>query len=167
MDKLLIIPLATLLFGCTASDEAAYPSLVPRPAEPAQAGDAAPRPAAPAGAENRLQALVARREEAKQAFTAALPAAEASVRRAAAAAAGSEAWVDAELALGRMTAAQSPAYSLAADVAVLRQDLADAAIAGADVAALIAGADALAAEVDAVIADQDQTIGRLRASLAG
>lgn len=169
MNKLLIIPLAALLFACTARDEAAYPSLLPKPAEPAPSGDAAPRPkaTAPADSENRLQALAALREKAEETFVIALPAVEASIRRAGSAAVGSEAWVDAELALGRLTAAQSPALSLAADIAALRQDLAAAEIAGADVAALIARTDALAADVDKVIANQNETVGRLRAALAG
>lgn len=144
---------AALLASCAARDDAAYPILLPRPAEKA-ATTPQDRPvnhsavADPALAE-RLRIVRDRLAEAETTLTRAIAAAPAPKPDAAR---GSEAWVENQVALSQLLSALSAVQSVETDMGALKADIARARVDGADTAALDNEAGSLARQIDALVA---------------
>lgn len=154
---------AVLLAGC-ARDDAVYPSLAPRSVE--RLGFEEPeRPAPPPVAPDpkldvEIAAATARLNKASADFSRAARQAQAAAGRARGATAGSEAWIDAQTALGALDAVRAETSEALTDLEQLA----------------IARATALAPEYPALEAAQtraqgelerqDATIGRLGSTLA-
>jgi hypothetical protein len=160
-------PFATLLAllvaaGCAAPGP--YPSLAPRPAEKAYAGEDERQPT-PQPDDPALAGEIGRLADAAGAgaagFDSALPAAEAAV--AAAGPAGSDSWVEAQQAVSRLEAARALTTAALADLDAL-------AVARAEAGTLSAGdrerlSDA-GAQMRALADAQGERIGRLEARLS-
>jgi hypothetical protein len=149
--------LAGSLGGCVT--EGPFPSLAPRPderlaiEEPVRAAAVvADDPALPV----RIAALLGEARQGARLFDSDYAAAaRAAARRGAA---GSDSWVEAELALSRVEAARGRTSDAAADLHQLALAFADRPISAGDQEAL----DAAIAEIDGVVADQQARIDRLR-----
>ena len=163
MARILFSSLLLLLAlaGCAA--KGSFPSLAPRAAEKLSM-DEPVREAPVAAPDNRLPARaaewLAQARQGQAAFEAALPAARA--RAAAAGAATSESWIEAQMALSRLEAARAPTVTALAQL--------DALIAAQ--AGLPTNPDDLAAMQDVMetVAElaraQQEAIDRLRTSLS-
>jgi hypothetical protein len=159
------VALAGLVSGCASSGS--FPSLAPRPEElrpqtdAVEAAPAPPPPLDPATA-RRVEALIDDARRGDSAFQAALAPTERAV--AAAGAAGSDNWIEAQQALSRLEAARSPTAVAAADLDSLARARVEAVPAAANSAT---GPIATAmSEITALIARQDQTIARLTRAIA-
>lgn len=117
MRRPLLLCLA--LAGCVDST-ARYPSLLPRPIEKTSLAEPAPAPAAPVAADPALDAQIAdtmrKLAEAETAFARAADDAEAKVALARGTAQGSEAWLNAQVALASLDIARQPFAGLQADL---------------------------------------------------
>ena len=152
-----------LLAGC-ASESGRIPSLAPRAAEshgfeePAAPPPAAARPDPALDA--RIAEAAARSAESERGYVAARAAAKAKVAAAGRAPAGSDAWLDAQVALGELDVARAEAGEA---VTSLEQLAADRAVAGEPpYPALETALAAARARQDAVVA----TIAELNARLS-
>jgi hypothetical protein len=165
MKSPLFAALALALPLAACASEGPFPSLAPRAVEKEEAPVQA-APPAPVAADPRLAALLAelraRAREGHNQFQGALPGVERAA--ASAGAAGSEAWVEAQLAVSRLEAARAPVVSALAelDALLLARSNQAAPTNDADLAAL----QAAVAEVQAMADRQDSDIDRLAASLS-
>lgn len=155
------LSLLLLLAGC-AAEEGRFPSLAPRPIEKT---DVASEPAAqvatgvardPVVAAKAREALAAA-QAGETAFSAALAEAEPRVRAAGSAAAGSDRWVEAQLALSRVQSARVATADAVQELDDQRSAIGD----GAADPVLEAARD----EAAALAASQDDRFNRLRALL--
>ena len=159
----LALPLAlAALAGCVAED--GFPSLALRPAELNRSIEAPDRPRTEIPSDPalraRIAALVAQARGGDRDFAAALGAAEAAVARAGAA--GSESWVEAQLAVSRLEATRTATSRALAELDQLALARAEAATNSEDFAAI----ETALADVEAVAAAQQQRWDRLRGRLA-
>lgn len=147
--------LLVALAGCTARDDAAYPSLAPRPIEKlaAQDPDAAARPITdekpvdPALLQRIAgirAAMSAAASQLNQAVADAAPPAPEAGR-------GSEEWVDNQASLSRLYAADGAMRNVATDLAALASELTQARVGGADTAAAEADIAGMQREIDAFL----------------
>ncbi|HYE27427.1 MAG TPA: hypothetical protein VEA61_04245 [Allosphingosinicella sp.] len=151
-----------LAAGCAAPGP--YPSLAPRPAETAYAGEderqPTPQPDDPALA-REIDRLVAAASAGAAEFDAALPSAEAAVSSAGPA--GSDSWIEAQQALSRLEAARAGTTTALADLDRLAVERAGAGTLSS------ADRDALrfaAARIQALAEAQSQRLERLEARLS-
>lgn len=120
MRVLYPLPLLALVTAGCASTEGTYPSLAPRPAEEQSFAEpeapppevAAPDPALDARITKALQTL----DQRTAAFDAAAVRAAAQVSRAGRSAAGSDLWLDAQVALAELDSARSATLEVASDL---------------------------------------------------
>jgi hypothetical protein len=157
------LPLAlAALAGCVAED--GFPSLALRPAELNRSIEAPDRPRTEIPSDPalraRIAALVDQARGGDRDFAAALGAAEAAVTRAGAA--GSESWVEAQLAVSRLEATRTATSRALAELDQLALARAEAATNSEDFAAI----ETALADVEAVAAAQQQRWDRLRGRLA-
>jgi hypothetical protein len=154
--------LAAWLAGCAAPGP--YPSLAPRPiekalGEPGVPPVVAPLPDDPAVAA-RVASYLAEAKAGDSEFRAALPAAQAAVRRAGAV--GSDSWIEAQQALSRAETAESRTTRALSDLDRFGVDQANArALSPTDLARL----QAATAEVQRLADSQQAEIRRLQAAL--
>ena len=156
----LFAPLAaSLLAGCAAAPEGAYPSLAIRDVERVSGTLEPPAvtyvpPAPPSGTLNELDALVSRAQTAHGRFVEQAPALRSRVASANGAPVGSEGWAQAQVALAELETIRSEAMIALADLdrlyveaATEGQSLAEVASARDEVIALVEQEDAVIAEL--------------------
>ena len=151
------------LGGCVGAQEA-FPSLALRPAEIGRSTEEPVRPAVEVPSDPalraRLSALVEQARAGERDFSAMLGGADAAVARAGGA--GSEAWVEAQLAVSRLEAARTATTRALAELDQLALARAQVATSREDFAAI----EAALAEVEAMAEAQQQRWDRLRGRLA-
>lgn len=149
------------LGGCVAED--GFPSLAQRPAELSRSVEAPIHPAVEVPSDPalraRIAALIGQAQGGERDFVAALGATEAAVGRAGAA--GSESWVEAQLAVSRLEATRTATTRALAELDGLAIGRAEVATNSEDFAAI----GAAIAEVERIAASQQQRWDRLRGRL--
>src|SRR3546814_290933 len=153
-----------LLAGCTSKNDAAYPSLSPRPVEKIAAEDLSPddTPAPEPQAVDpailkRMAAVRAALRQARERLDQAVAAASAPAPEAER---GSEQWVDNQVTLSRLLAAQGAVRNAGTDLGAVMSDLAQARVGGAATAEAEAEVQSLQAEVEALLTRGQSEIGR-------
>lgn len=156
-----------LLAGCTSKNDAAYPSLSPRPVEKIAAEDLSPddTPAREPQAVDpailkRMAAVRAALRQARERLDEAVAVAAASAP-APEAERGSEQWVDNQVTLSRLLAAQGAVRNAGTDLGAIMAKLAEARVGGAATTEAEAEVQALQAEVEALLTRGQSEIGRL------
>ena len=161
----LLIAASSLTLGACANDIAEYPSLARRPAERVSGQISPvvpsnePGPAPAAGVLGRLDSLVAQAREADTRFRAREGQARTLIAGASGAAAGSESWAVASVALSQLESARSDAMLALAELDEL---YAAARIDANDARAIAAARDT----VMGLVTEQDRVIGDLGGRLA-
>jgi len=161
---LIIGSLCLSLGACVSNDDAAYPSLAPRPIEklanepptpvtvPLKAPDAALVQRV-AGIEKQLSTAAAGLNQAI---------AQAPATRASRLTRGSDAWTEAQIAASRLEAAVGALRTVQGDIADVRLKLAQAASTGTDTGALMQQLAPLAERADSLVAQGQAEIDRRR-----
>ncbi len=163
VKRVSVLVLAFVLSACAASDEAAYPTLAPRPIEKIVAAEQVPavasvKPVDPSFAA-KLQKLRVSVGDAQTALAQALASA---AKPAPDAERGSEAWVDNQTALSRLGTAQGALRNADTDLGALMADLARERVGGADTGALETEGAALQKQIDALLTQSQQEIDQRR-----
>lgn len=160
----LVLIAALLLAGCATPPEGEYPSLAIRDVERVAGTLAAPEPPPPApplpATLDRLDALLDQASAAHARFLAAAPRARGTIGAAAGAAAGSENWARAQVALAGLEGARSQAMIALADLDRL---YVDAAVAGESLQRISAARES----VTAMVEEEDRLIASLAGTPAG
>ncbi len=124
--RALLAPLALGLVATGCSAPGSYPSLLPRPAEARSLEEPAPpeptAPVADPALDARIATVLKTLAERTRAFDAAAVAAERQVTRASKAPAGSETWLDAQVALAELDAGRSATLEIASDLEELASE---------------------------------------------
>ena len=161
-----LLPIAAMLVlsACARPTGGGYPSLASRPIEKTSFAEPTPTPAAPAAPDPALDAMIATTDGQLAAiakgFAADAAKAEAAVRAAKGHAAGSDAWLDAQTALGSLD-------QWHAQISGLSTDTEEQAITRAStLAPPYPALDALQARIDTENTAEATTIAALQASLA-
>jgi hypothetical protein len=162
--RALLAPLALGLFAAGCAAPGSYPSLLPRAAESASLEEpvvsAPSAPAADPALDARIAAVLKTLAERTAAFDIAATAAERQVARAGNAPAGSEAWLDAQVALAELDAGRSATVEIGSDLEDLASERALAL--SPDYASLTAALE----QVRAAAQSQAARIAALQARLA-
>jgi len=168
--KLSLLPPLSLIIlaACASAPAGEFPSLARRPAE--SPAPPAPAPAAPPAADAtltaRIAALVDEAHKGDDAFASAVAGAERRVSAASGAAAGSEAWIDAQQALSGIEATRAASVGALASMDSLLVERLDAIAAGkaqGGEAELRAAQAEIGAIVDRQTARMDALKGKLKA----